>query len=41
LPALPESFVDILPAARRLVAQRRPELLDGIPVPESSGGPVA
>lgn len=34
LPALPETFVDLLPAARQLVARRRPELLAGIPTPD-------
>lgn len=32
LPPLPERFTEILPAARRMVADRRTELLEGIPV---------
>jgi hypothetical protein len=30
-PPLPESFVEVLPAARRLTALRSEELLEGIP----------
>jgi len=34
---LPEGFTDLLPDARRLVAQRKEELLDGTPVEQGLG----
>ena len=34
LPTLPDDFVTTFPAARRLVAQRKDGLLEGIPIPQ-------